>query len=57
MVIMHDSLSECALQCMKFCFNIFDCYHVIKWTRFCEGQTHEQMQGGKYTFNRYSSCA
>ena len=23
-----------------------DCYQVVEWTHFCDGQTHEQMQGG-----------
>ena len=34
-------------KCLKFWLNISYGYQVIERTHFCDGQTHEQMQGGK----------
>ena len=40
-------------KCMKFLWNIPDGYQII----FCDGQTHEQTQGGKQKCKSYGSCA
>ena len=60
--------------CMTHCLNVLiqkyevslkylNGYQVIEWTRFCDGQTHRQAQGGKvymqelFVCDTWSECA
>ena len=47
MVLVDDTLSECALQKYEVSLKYFNGYQVIERTRFCDEQTHRQTQGGK----------
>ena len=47
MVLMHNTLSECALQMYEVSLKyLSDSYQVIEPTRFCDRQTQKQRQGG-----------
>ena len=35
MVLMHDTLSQCVLECMKFQPNSFNSVQLSEWTRSC----------------------
>ena len=47
MVLVHDTLSECALQKYEVSLKYLNSYQVIERTGFCDGQTHIQTQGRK----------
>ena len=51
MVVVHDTPSECALQCMKSLRNISYSFQVIKRTRFCDRQTDRQTDRRKWKNN------